>query len=360
MQPIPIAKPLIGEAEKAAVMRILDTGQLVQGAEVARFEELFAAFCGAKHAIATTNGTTALTVALLACGVSAGDEVIIPSFSFVATATSVLGAGAVPVFVDIEPDTFCMDPAAIEAAITPKTKIIMPVHLYGHPADIPAIKAIADKHGLTVIADSAQAHGAAINDQRVGSIAKAAAFSFYPSKNMTTGEGGIVTTNDDEVAARARMVRNHGMNTRYYHEIIGFNYRMTNLCAAIGVVQMDYIEDWTQKRIENADFLTEGIKTMRPPVTRHGYRHVFHQYTVVAPQGADRDAMVAQLNERGIGTRVYYPLPIHRQPVFQELGYTNLSLPVTEDLTARVFSLPVHPSLSREDLERIVAEVNAL
>lgn len=370
LSPIHIAKPLIGEAEKQAVMEVLDSGQLVQGAKVAEFENAFAHFQGVKHAIATTNGTTALTTALIAAGVEPGDEVIIPSFSFVATATSILSANATPVFVDVEDETFCINPDLIEAAITKKTRAIMPVHLYGHAANMPAIAAIAQKYNLAIIEDAAQAHGSKINGECVGGWGMAA-FSFYATKNITTGEGGMVTTNNDELAYRARMVRNHGMDARYYHEIIGFNFRLTNLLAAIGLVQLEHLAEWNRSRIRNADYFSQHISSVRTPITRDGYHHVFHQYTVLASEGADRDAMIKKLNERGIGARVYYPLPIHCQPVFYQQrqpgdscvcghGLNCPLLTVTNDLAKRVFSLPVHPALSQEDLERIVYEVNVL
>lgn len=367
---ISIAKPIIGNAEKQAVMEVLESGNLVQGDRVAAFEQAFAEFQGVKHAIATTNGTTALTTALLASGIEPGDEVIIPSFSFIATATSILSANAVPVFVDVEPETFCIDPELIEAAITPKTKAIMPVHLYGQAANMPEIIKIAQRHNLKIVEDAAQAHGTKIDNVGVGGWG-AAAFSFYATKNMTSGEGGMVTTNDDELAARARMVRNHGMNTQYYHEVIGFNFRMTNIIAAIGLAQLPNLEDWNNKRIQNAKYFSEHIKSVKTPVVRDGYHHVFHQYTVVVPEGADRDAMIEQLNAHGIGARVYYPLPIHCQPIFYqnrqmgstcacEHGLACPHLPVSYNLSKQVFSLPVHPALTQEDRERIVYEVNAL
>ncbi|MEQ8675455.1 MAG: DegT/DnrJ/EryC1/StrS family aminotransferase [Aggregatilineales bacterium] len=367
---IGIAQPYIGDEEKQAVMAVLDSGQLVQGAQVAEFEQAFAAYCNAEHAIATTNGTTALTVALMAAGIGQDDEVIIPSFTFVATATSVLSVGAKPVFVDIEPETFCLDPAQIESAITERTRAIMPVHLYGHPANIPAMKAIADKYDLVIIEDAAQAHGAAIGEQRAGTLGDMAAFSFYPSKNMTTGEGGMVVTNDETLANKARMARNHGMNTRYFHETLGLNYRMTNVLAAIGIEQLKRVQAWNQKRIENAHYLNAHLTSVRTPPTTENYRHVFHQYTVLAPEGADRDAMVKQLNDNGVGARIYYPLPVHCQPVFRTAqpgttcacghGLDCPVLPVTNAMTKRVFSLPVHPFLSQEDLDYIIEYVNAL
>lgn len=359
MKNISIASPIIGEEEKEAVMRVLDSGMLVQGEEVTAFEEEFANYSGIKHGIATSNGTTALTTAMMASGVEMGDEVIIPSFSFVATATAVLSARATPVFVDVEPDTFCMDPDAIEDAITDNTKAIMPVHLYGHLANMPEITAIAEKYGLLILEDAAQAHGATLDGQGAGSWGPAS-FSFYPSKNMTTGEGGMILSNDDHFLTEARMVRNHGMSSQYYHEVIGFNFRMTNLMAAIGRVQLKSLPKWTQQRINNAQYLSERIESVRVPIVKDGYQHVFHQFSVLAPDGADRDAMVKQLNDNGVGARIYYPLPIHEQPVFQKMGYGNLDLPVTANLTTRVFSLPVHPQLSQDDLDYIVEEVNKL
>lgn len=367
---INIASPMIGEEEKQAVMEVLESGMLVQGAKVAEFEEKFASYCGVKHAIATTNGTTALTVALLSQGIGAGDEVIIPSFSFVATATSILSANAVPVFVDVEPETFCINPDLIEGAITERTKAIMPVHLYGHPASMQKIAGIAQKHNLVIVEDAAQAHGAKIDGQSVGGWGMAG-FSFYPSKNMTTGEGGIVTTNDDDLAQMARMVRNHGMSQQYFHEVVGFNFRMTNVLAAIGVAQIERLPAWNEKRITNATYLNDHLTNVRTPVISPNHRHVFHQYTVLVPEGADRDYALKQLNEAGIGARVYYPLPIHCQPVFRkerpdgdscacEHGLNCPHLPQTIALTKRVFSLPVHPALTQDDLDYIIEVVNNL
>lgn len=356
---IPISRPFIGDAEKQAVMAVLDSGQLIQGRVVADFEAAFAEYCGVRHAIASVNGTTALTIALMAAGVGAGDEVIIPSFTFVATATSVLSVGAKPIFIDVEAETFCLDASQVEAAITPRTRAIMPVHLYGHPADLPTLQAIAEKHGLMLIEDAAQAHGAAYHGKRVGGWG-VGAFSFYPSKNMTSGEGGMTTTNDDDIAQKARMVRNHGMTQQYLHEMMGFNFRMSNIHAAIGLAQMDRIEEWTTQRQANAAYLNSHLKTVRVPIVREGCTHVFHQYTVLAPEGADREGWVKRLNDRGIGARVYYPLPLHQQPIFREMGYGDVSLPMTEALTKRVCSLPVHPALDADDLAYLVAEVNAL
>ena len=357
---IGIAKPFVGEAEKQAVMEVLDSGQLAQGAKVQEFEERFAAYHGAKYGVAVNNGTTSLIASLMAHGVGPGDEVIVPAFTFFATASSVLAVGARPVFADIEPDTFCLSPEAAEAVITGKTKAIMPVHLYGHLADMTRFAALCETHGLALIEDAAQAHGAKTGDQYAGSWGTAS-FSFYPTKNMTTSEGGMILTNDAEILRQLRMIRNQGMNTQYYHEVVGYNYRMTNIAAAIGLAQLDRLPEWTETRINNAAYLSSHLTGVTPPPTRPDNRHVFHQYTVRVPEGVDRDAVVKQLNDRGIGVRVYYPLPIHKQPVFQQMdGYADVVLPETDKATQEVFSLPVHPLLTHEELEYIVEEVNTV
>ena len=357
---IGIAKPFIGEAEKQAVLAVLDSGQLTQGTYVAEFESRFAAYHGAKHGIATSNGTTALMASIMAHDIGASDEVIIPAFTFFATASCILSTGACPVFADIDPDTFCMSPQSAEAVITEKTKAIMPVHLYGHPADMPAFEALCRKHNLILLEDAAQAHGAAIGERNVGTWGTAS-FSFYPTKNMTTTEGGMILTNDDEIARRLRLIRNQGMNTQYYHETVGYNYRMTNLCAAIGLVQLDRLPEWTTTRINHAAYFNTHLTSVKPPVTAPGYTHVFHQYTVRVAEHFDRDEVVRHLNERGIGVRVYYPTPIYQQPVFQKMaGYQEISLPETDRAVKQVFSLPVHPGLTDEEVDYIVKEVNAL
>jgi dTDP-4-amino-4,6-dideoxygalactose transaminase len=356
---IPIAKPFVGEEEKQAVMQVLTSGTLTSGPKVVEFEKAFAAKHGAKHGVATSNGTTALMAAMMAHDIGPGDEVIIPSFSFFATASCVLSVGARPVFADIHPDTFNMNPAAAEAVITPRTKAIMPVHLYGQPAEMDAFEALCQKHGLILLEDSAQAHLAAIGERHVGTWGTAS-FSFYPTKNMTTTEGGMVLTNDDEIARKLRMIRAQGMNTQYYHEVVGYNFRMTDMAAAIGLVQMERLPQWTCDRVGNANLFNSKLESVRVPVSREGYTHVYHQYTVRVPEGVDREAVTKRLNERGIGVRVYYPLPIHKQPVFQNMeGYREVHLPETEKATSQVFSLPVHPALTDEEKHYIIQEVNA-
>lgn len=356
---VPIAKPFLGDEEKAAALEALNSGQLSQGPRVAEFEKAFAAYHGAKHGVATSNGTTALTTALMAHEIGPGDEVIVPSFSFFATASCVLSVGATPVFADIDAATYCLDPAAAEAAITSRTRAIMPVHLYGLPADMPRFEALCKAKNLVLLEDSAQAHGAKIGGRSVGTFGTAS-FSFYPTKNMTTTEGGMVLTNDDKIAERMRMIRHQGMSAQYLHEVVGYNFRMTDPSAAIGLVQLKRLPGWQQKRNANAAFYDAALKSVRVPTTPAGREHVYHQYTVRVPEGADRDAVLKRLNERGVGARVYYPLPIHRQPVFaRRPEYQNISLPETERATREVLSLPVHPLLTDEERAFVAAEVNA-
>ncbi|KXK52468.1 MAG: DegT/DnrJ/EryC1/StrS family aminotransferase [Chloroflexi bacterium] len=357
---IPISRPQLGVEEEEAVLAVLRSGQITQGERVAAFEAAFAAYHGAEYAIATSNGTTALSTVIMAHGIGAGDEVIIPSFSFFATASSVSFTGAVPVFADIDPKTFNLSPEAVEAAITPRTAAIMPVHLYGQPADMSALEAIARKHGLILLEDAAQAHGAKIGERSVGTWGTAS-FSFYATKNMTTTEGGMILTNDAEIARKARIIRNQGMDQQYEHVLMGFNLRMTNLTAAIGLVQLDKLPQWTAKRRENAALYDTALTSVETPYVQPGVTHVYHQYTVRVKPGIDRDVAVKQLNGNGIGVRTYYPKPIHRQPVYaREERYARLDLPETERAVREVFSLPVHPGLSSEELEFIIDEVNAL
>ena len=352
---IPVAKPLVGEEEKRAVLEVLESGQLAQGKKVQAFEELFAAYIGAKHAIAVNSGTAALIVALQAHGVGPGDEVITTPFSFIATATSILACGARPVFVDIDPFDLNLDPSKIEDAITDSTKAVMPVHLYGHPARMTEIKEICDENDLALIEDAAQAHGAEHGGQRVGTFGTGC-FSFYPTKNMTTGEGGIITTNDDEVVRLSRVIRNHGQEERYLHTYFGLNWRMTDLCGAIGVVQMSHIEAWNEARMRNAESLSRALTKVETPKVREGDRHVFHQYTVRV--NGDRDALQARLLAAGIGTGIHYPIPIHRQPIMQKLGLSEFDCPVADAAAKSVLALPVHPALTVADLVYIAEVVN--
>ena len=353
---INIAKPLIGEEEKKAVLEVLDSGMIAQGPRVKAFEEAFAAMCGVKHAIATTSGTTALHVALLANGIGEGDEMITSSFTFIASANSALYTGAKPVFVDIDPTTFNINPALIEAAITPRTRAIMPVHLFGLSCDMDPILAVAQKYHLLVIEDACQSHGARYKGRRVGSFGTGT-FSLYPTKNITSAEGGMITTDNDTVAEKCRVIRQHGMRRRYYHDELGFNFRMTDVHAAIGLAQISKLERFNATRRENAAFLSANLKGVVVPHTPAGYEHVYHQYTVRVP-GGKRDALRTYLQEHGVGSEVYYPVPVHKQVFYTgELGY-NQSLPESEKAAHEVLSLPVHPALSKEDLATIVSAVN--
>jgi perosamine synthetase len=372
---IPIAHPLLGAEEGEAVLRVLASGQLAQGEHVAAFEQRFADVCNVREAVAVSSGTAALHLALLAHGIGPGDEVITTAFSFAATANVILLVGATPVFVDIEPDTYTLDPSLVEAALTPHTKAIMPVHLYGHPCDMQRLLSIAEANGVAIIEDACQAHAASIDEKPVGSFGTGC-FSFYATKNITTGEGGMVTTNDPEIAARVRLLRSHGQKERYYHTTLGYNQRMTEIQAALGLVQVEKLEQFTEQRIANAAFLTKHLRGfVQTPITRPGYRHVYHQYTIQVP--GDRDEWALQLRARGIATAVHYPLAIHQQPLYREQIDTfriysahetataeqsacDARLPVTEKAAQHVLSLPVHPGLSMEDLSTIAREVRAL
>lgn len=356
---IPAAKPIVGEDEANAVHDVIMSGMLAQGAEVASFEEEFSAqLTPGAQAIAVNSGTSALHLGLLAAGIGAGDEVIVPSFTFAATGNSVALTGATPVFADIEPDYFCLDPDSIRASITDKTKAIMPVHLYGHPANMDEIMKIAEEHGLMVFEDAAQAHGSSLHGKLVGTFGTFAGFSLYPTKNMTSGEGGMVTTGDAEVARRVKLLRNQGMEVQYQNELVGLNNRMTNIHAAIGRVQLTKVAGWTATRQENAAFLNANLEGVVVPPVAEGAVHVYHQYTIRVAE--DRDGFADALrNEYKVGCGVYYPIPNHRLPSLTHFA-PGLDLPKTEEAAQQVISLPVHPSLSQGDLDRIVEAVNAV
>jgi len=358
---IPIAKPLIGKEEEKAVAQVIRSGMLVQGEKVKEFEEKFAKYCGTKFAVATDNGTSALIAALTSVGVGEGDEVITTPFTFIATANSIVFTGAKPVFVDIDPVTFNIDPEKIEAAITKKTKAIMPVHLYGLMADMPAINKIAKKHNLVVIEDSAQAHGADIGGKKAGSWGLSGCFSFYPSKNMTTGEGGMITTNNKLFAENCRLIRNQGMGNQYQYKMVGYNFRMTNIAAAIGIEQLRKLENFTKVRIENAKYLnkkferTKGVITPKVPKK---YRHVYHQYTIRLDQNypISRDQLLTKLKKKGIDARIYYPKLLSDESFLKK--YVKRDLNIARSLHKQILSLPIHPSLSEKDLNKIAEVIN--
>ena len=372
---INMARPLLGAEEESAVLGVLTSGRLAQGERVADFERRFAELCHVSEAVAVSSGTAALYLALLAHNIGPGDEVITTSFSFSATANTILLVGATPVFVDIEPDTYTLDPAQAETALTRRTKAIMPVHLYGHPCDINRLQQIAEAYSLTLIEDASQAHAATINTRPVGSFGTGC-FSFYATKNMTTGEGGMITTDDPVISERLRLLRNHGQEARYYQVVLGYNLRMTEMQAAIGIAQIEKLEFFTQRRIANAAYLTNNLKDIvQTPVVRPGCRHVYHQYTIKIP--SNRNELMIELRARNVDTSIHYPLPIHLQPFYRRNPrlYRILSpgkrasvkgdnpsahLPVAESAAQHVLSLPVHPALNQVDLSTISREVAAL
>ncbi|MCG2827545.1 MAG: DegT/DnrJ/EryC1/StrS family aminotransferase, partial [Thermoplasmatales archaeon] len=329
---------------------------LAQGEKVKEFEEKFAEYIGVKHAVATSNGTTALHLALLASGVKSGDEVITTPFTFISTATSILFCGAKPVFADINPGTFNIDPEKIEKMITGKTKAILPVHLYGQSCEMDRIMEIAEKHALVVVEDACQSHGAEYHHKKVGGIGDAGCFSFYPTKNMITGEGGMVTTNDEGLAEKIRTLRNHGQKERYNYAMVGYNFRMTDIAAAIGIEQLKKLDGFNDRRRGNAGFLSEQLNdVVETPYVLPDVKHVFHQYTIKTDK---RELLKENLKKEGIGFGIYYPEPLHFYEPLKRYG--NDDLKNAENLCKNVLSLPVHPGLSEEDLEKIVQLIKSV
>ncbi len=360
---IPIAKPLIGDEEIEGVVNVLKSGIIAQGPRVKEFEERFAEMTGTKYAVAVSNGTAALDLALKAAGIGPGDEVITTPFTFIATSNSVLFQGAKPVFVDIEEDTYLIDPTKIEEKITDRTKAILPVHLYGQTADMDAINEIAERHGLIVIEDAAQAHGATYHGRKAGSMGLAGAFSFYATKNMTSGEGGMIITDSDEMSEKLRLLRNHGQSERYIHRILGYNLRMSDIMAAIGLAQLKKLDMFNEKRRENAAFITSvlnGIKGLKPPVEREGRKHIYHQYgfRVTEEYHLSRDGLLAKLNSAEIGARKGYFMPIYEQPFYREMGFPQ-DCPVAKRVLDELIELPIHPALTKEELEFMAETIRA-
>ena len=319
---VPVAKPIIGDEEIENVVEVLKSGMIAQGPKVEEFEQKFADWIGTKYAIAVNSGTAALHVALLSCGIGKGDEVITTPFTFIASGNAIVYTGAKPVFADIDLKTYTLNPDTIESLITENTKAILPVHLYGQSANMDRINEIAEKHGLIVIEDAAQAHGATCNGKNVGNMGDMACFSFYPTKNMTTSEGGIITTNDEDLAESAKIFRAHGASVRYHHDAIGYNFRMTDISAAIGLAQLEKIDGFNDKRIENAAYLNEGLKDVEG---------------VITPYCA-------------------YDSKLYNQPIYKSLGFDG-DCPNAEIAADNVISLPVHPSLTKEDLDLVIEAV---
>lgn len=348
----------IGAELEAAVVAVLRSGHYVLGEEVASFERSFAAYCGTRHAVAVNTGTSALHLSLLAAGIGRGDEVITTPFTFVATVAAILYVGARPVFVDIDPVTMTLDPALVEAAISPATKAIVPVHLYGQMADMEPLLVLADRHGLVVIEDACQAHGAEYHGHRAGSLGLAGCFSFYPGKNLgACGEGGMLVTNSEAVATAARCLRDWGQQERYHHVAKGFNYRMDAIQGAVLSVKLRHLESWTKLRRAHAEHynrLLDGTNYIQLPEEVRGRRHVYHVYAVRSP---DRDALQQVLAADGVQTGLHYPIPVHLQRAYADLGYRRGDFPIAERTAREVVSLPIYPELSSAQIEMVAAAI---
>jgi dTDP-4-amino-4,6-dideoxygalactose transaminase len=361
---ISIAKPEITDKEFENIKKVLDSGMLAQGEVVEEFEKKFAEYIGVDYAIATNSGTSALHTALASLGIKKGDEVITTDFSFIASATCIIMQGATPVFCDINRDNCNINVDLIENLIIKKTRAILPVHLYGQPCDMDKIMTIAQEYDLYVIEDACQAHGAIYKNKRVGSIGDVGTFSFYPTKNMTTSEGGILTTNNKNVADKAREFRNHGQSKRYFHNFLGYNYRMTNIAAAIGIAQLEKLDTVNKKRQENAEFLNNEIQKIQgitPMSVSPDINHVYHQYTIKTEENfrLSRDELAQYLTDNEVGVGIYYPIPIHKQPLFKDLSYddTKVNCPVATMMAKKVLSLPIHHNVTILDLERIIETI---
>ena len=359
---ISIAKPWITQAETDAVIKVMDSGMIACGATVSEFEREFAGYIGASHGIATTSGTTALEIALRAMGIGRGDKVITTAYSFIASTNSIVYVGATPVFVDIDPDNFNIDTVSLRKALTenPDAKAMLIVHLFGQACNMDEIMALAKEFDVMVLEDCAQSHGAKWNGKRVGSFGTAAAFSFYPTKNMTTGEGGIVLTSDDAIAEKARLLINHGMKVRYTHDEVGYNYRMTNIAAAIGLEQLKRLDGFNDKRRKAADFYNKNINnpSVQVPSVDEGSYHVYHQYTIRVKDGK-RDQLVKLFEENQIGYGVFYPFSLPEQPCYEAFGFKKI-WENTDLVKMEVLSIPVHPALSEEDIATVAKVINSL
>lgn len=360
MNKIPLCRMFVDDEIKKAVIDVIDGGQYVKGENGEKLEEEFAAFCRAKHGVAVSSGTAAIFLALKALGVGSGDEVIIPSFSFVATASPVMLLGATPIFADIDPKTYTMDPEGVRKLISSKTKVIMPVHLYGHPADMQSIMELAWENDIKVVEDACQAHGAMAFSHMVGTIGDAACFSYFPSKNMTVaGEGGMITTNDADLARKMQMMKDHGRTDRHTTTMFGFNFRLSEIHAAIGRIQLKHLPEWIEARRKNAEIYTDLMKdidVIQLPYEASWAKHVYHLYVISTPR---RDELARYLKEKGIATGIHYYIPIHKQPYILE-NYPSVELKSTEHCSKRVLSLPLDPQISRKEIERVTDEIRNL
>lgn len=358
---IPIARPIVGQDEISAVSEVLASGMLAQGERVAEFERQFAEYCGTTYGVATNNGTAALHAALLAADIGYGDEVIVPAFSFIATATAVSMCGARPVFADVSDETFTIRPDHITDRITPKTRAVIGVHLFGQPFDVRAVQEICESHNLKLVEDAAQAHGALYDGVKVGGFGHIGCFSFYATKNMITGEGGMCTTSEKAYAERLKLIVNHGQSEKYLHTRLGYNYRLTDIAAAIGIVQLKKLDKYNQRRRKNAEYYNShlSVKGLVLPHASTGMYHVYHQYVVRLTEEfpMKRDEFIEYLKTKGIGTAVHYPIPIHRQPLYA-LANDPDPCPVSTRLASSVLSLPVHPLLDGKELAYICDTIN--
>ncbi|MBP1928359.1 perosamine synthetase [Methanolinea mesophila] len=358
---IPIAKPSMGGEEVSAVADVLYSGMLAQGENVARFEKNFAEYCSVAEAVAVNNGTAALHATLLALGVRPGDEVIVPDFTFFATASSVCMCGARPVFADVEERTFNVNPISVQECIGPKTRAVIGVHLFGQPFEVTPVWELCEDAKIPLIEDAAQAHGAEYHNKKAGGLGDAACFSFYPTKNMTTGEGGMVTTDNRDLAERIRIIINHGQSEKYLHSCLGFNYRMSDIGGAMGCVQLNKLDSFNSRRRAIARYYSKNIRAagIIPPFEVPGATHVFHQYVLKVMENGPmtRESLSAYLSGKGIGNAVHYPIPLHRQPVFREIA-GDTKCPVSARLADQVISIPVHPSVTDTERDYIVTILN--
>jgi perosamine synthetase len=358
---IPIIQVALDKDEIAEMVTVLRSGKLREGPVCRKFEDRFATFVGARHAVSVSSGTAALHIAYAAL-LEPGDEVLVPSFTFIATASMVAMVGARPVFCDVDPYTCTLDVQDAQQRITARTRAIAPVHLFGNPCDMDAITTLADEHGLKIIWDAAQSHGARYDGRDVGSFDDVVCYSFYPSKNMTTAEGGMITTNDEALYQKMKLLRSHGQAGKYYHTMLGFNYRLTDIMAVLGLKQLEKLDDWVQRRRANAHYLTEhlaDIPRVQTPVEQPRGESSFNLYSIqldLEQFRCDRDEFVRLLNAENIGATVNYPRSLHQQPAFSEIA-GDVHLPVSEDLSQRILSIPVHPRLSQDELDLVVEAV---
>ncbi len=353
---VPLSRPTITEQMKQAVIKTLESLRFINGPNAKNFETEFARFCEAKHATAVSSGTAAIHLSLMALGLNPGDEVITVSNSFIATASPVLLLKGKVRFAEIDPEIYNMDPTKIEDLITERTKVLIPVHLYGHPADMKPIMEIASKHDLKVIEDACQAHGALYHGKKVGGLGDVSCFSFFPSKNMTTGgDGGMIVTNDEEIHEKVHVLRNHGRKSKYLHDYLGLNYRLSEIQCAIGEEQLKNLNEWTDKRREHARVYTKELKEIvSTPIEKEWARSVYYVYVIRSKR---RDELREFLKQNGIETGIYYPVPIHKQPIFKQEPFSKVELPITEKYANEILALPLFPSLSAEQRDFVILKI---